>query len=33
VGSKGTSSSSVNPSDSDDIATWMKKERDRLKRG
>jgi hypothetical protein len=33
VGSKGTSSSSINPSDTDDIATWMKKERDRLKRG
>lgn len=33
VGSKGTSSSSSMPSDTDDINTWMKKERDRLKRG
>ena len=33
VGSKGQSSSSSMPSDTDDIATWMKKERDRLKRG
>lgn len=32
VGSKGSSSSSSMPSDTDDINTWMKKERDRLKR-
>ena len=33
VGSRGKASSSSLPSDDDDIATWMKKERDRQKRG
>jgi len=32
VGSKGTSSSSTQPSDSDDVATWMRKERERTMR-
>jgi hypothetical protein len=33
VGSRGKASSSSLPSDDDDIETWMRKERDRLKRG
>lgn len=32
VGNRGKSSSSPLPSDDDDIATWMRKERDRLRR-
>lgn len=32
VGSRGKASSSASPSDEDDIDTWMRKERDRLKR-
>lgn len=32
VGSKGTSSSSTQPSDADDVATWMRKERERTMR-
>jgi hypothetical protein len=33
VGSRSTSTASALPSDSDDIATWMRKERERVKRG
>ena len=33
VGGKGQASTSAMPSDNDDIQTWMRKERDRLKRG